>query len=142
MAQTKLIHHRSHSGSLASFDASSPGNFGLPFDIEVQQVIWYSDSMVVEVAKFGPQELRDTFYVHPLYLEQSISLDSIKQLLGPAVEFMDFEKRSPTPSTPPKVQSSHGQNQQGAVFLLALIIGLVAGRYWWVASRRLGKTAG
>lgn len=145
-AQTKLLHHRSHSGSLATFDASSPGNFGLPFNYEIIQVIWHSDSMVVEVAQFGPQEKCDTFYFHPVYLEQSISLDSIKRMMGPEVEFIDFEKRSRPHSEALKVQPAQqpkqqGQkNQQGALFLLALGIALIGGRYWWIANRQLGKS--
>ncbi|KOS06960.1 hypothetical protein AM493_13655 [Flavobacterium akiainvivens] len=105
MAQTKLISHKSHSGSMATFNTAfennlfdiGESNFGLPdkqMSFTIDSIILLPDDKVVVVSSekdvyrhyaksaisFKPG--RDTLYNHPL-LSQKHKKDSILRVLQP-----------------------------------------------------------
>ncbi len=110
--QTRLIAHKSHSGTAASFAAACEGNlfdredsdFGLPSNYPVDRVdsvIYVSDSVAVMVRTKGrifvkqkgeiydEQKRRDTLVNHPLFQNRH-ALDSIRKAW-----YENFESSNP-----------------------------------------------
>ena len=104
-AQTKLIAHKSHSGTSENFSAENyPDNFGLrePY-FPVYKVKLLPNNCVVE---YREQKRNDTICDHPYYSGR-YTLDQIKTFYPENIEFIGFEKKFfndsiPVPTKPIK----------------------------------------
>jgi hypothetical protein len=86
-AQTKMIAHLSHSGSIESFDASGVDNFGLA-PRHIDSVLRLTDTSAIEFSNYG----RDTV-TNPAYGNNwKIISDSLRRQF-PNVKFVGFEKK-------------------------------------------------
>jgi hypothetical protein len=112
-AQTKLVAHRSHSGTAATFSSREEGNFGWiePRQI-LKKVIRLSDTTAIEVFDVG----RDTTVRHPYWNNPRIRLDSLKKLF-PDISFEGFESTSVTAEAP---------SDRGTLPLVVLSVGVSA----------------
>lgn len=114
--QTKLIAHKSHSGSMEGFSINTVDNFGLgePY-ISLQKAIKLEDGRVI-IAKISGQldwinknvhsidkttflknviehnGTIDTLSQHPVWNNPNIGIDSLKVLYGNEIEYIGFDK--------------------------------------------------
>ncbi|MBI3133609.1 MAG: hypothetical protein HYZ14_02935 [Bacteroidetes bacterium] len=92
-AQTGVIAHRSHSGSMCSFNAfSMPDNLGLP-PMSLDSIIWLSDTSVVEISSMGNgwHRITDTVVHHPYCNNPAIGYDSLKTYYPYYVQLVGFD---------------------------------------------------
>jgi hypothetical protein len=93
-AQTKLIAHKSHSGSALHFRGSDFGNFGnYEPPVILKEVKKINDTTAVTTSNILGQELVDTLYHHPLFSDPAMTKDSLTKLYNNEVEFKDFDKK-------------------------------------------------
>jgi hypothetical protein len=101
-AQTKIIAHKSHSGTSEGFSASDDDNFGLPsqFRSRLDTVIKLTNNRVIEIfhipAFENSERVVDTMTNHPVFNNPEVSLDSMKKRY-PNVEFIGFDQPTKTP---------------------------------------------
>ena len=98
IGQTKMVAHRSHSGSIETFDAAGEGNFGNPpnqqeFQV-LRKVVRISDSSAIEVYDLH----QDTMYNHHFWNNPKIRLDSLQKMF-PDISFEGFEDPKTTSQT-------------------------------------------
>ena len=142
-AQTKMIAHKSHSGSSANFARVTPGglfdddgsNYGQAPEptirtAQLDSVIWLSDSLVVMITsefckrQYQPKPRlwragRDTLVNHPLY-SGGFSLAEIKNRLrenyyfqNPVEQVIFIGFKEPQPIPPQQVPPPQKRQQQG-----------------------------
>jgi hypothetical protein len=96
-AQTKIIAHKSHSGTSEAFSASDDDNFGLSpeFQSRLDTVIKLTNNRVIEIfhipAYENSERIVDTMTNHPVFNNPEVSLDSMKKRY-PNVEFIGFDQ--------------------------------------------------
>ena len=90
-SQTKMIAHRSHSGSTATFSTKGEGNFGNP-PMRIDSLIKISDTKMILVSDPFYRQ-RDTIDIksYPYTANPNIPLDSLKKLY-PETTFVGFDK--------------------------------------------------
>lgn len=92
-AQTPLIAHKSHSGTVANFSTEAFGNFGIP-SRKMVQIVYVNDSTTLNVyTRFGHEFEADTIHSPISY---NLNIDSMKTAVPYLrnVEYVNF-KHSP-----------------------------------------------
>ena len=85
--QTEIVAHKSHDGTVRSFEIDGEDNFGLPPKM-LDSVFRISDTSAIEFSNFGI----DTLHRHRHWNNPAIGLDSLRRLY-PGVVFIGFEKK-------------------------------------------------
>ena len=132
-SQTKLIAHKSHSGSLSDFEVTqSSDNFGLPQQI-LKSITWLSDTSVLEKGEHWGREYVDTVYNHIYCNNPNISIDSLKKLYSDHVEFINFDKRKNNGFFPFNPGNNFPKGPSGILILIvsiALLSFMMAIKTW------------
>ena len=148
-SQTRLISHKSHSGSMATFSTAlenslfdiAESNFGLPpTRFSIDSVVLLEDNRAVIISsgkRFGQTDVitfkpvRDTVYNHPL-LSKKHSKDSIAKVLEPNVtnrkiKLINYDNdTSKKNSFPAFFGDDNFPDNPMLIFALALLSGVLA----------------
>lgn len=115
-AQTKIIAHKSHSGTSGDFSVSDyDDNLGLSleFKLQLDTVIKLTNNSVIEIFHLphnNSERIVDTMTNHPVFNNPEVSLDSMKKRY-PSVEFIGFD-------TPTKTQKkSKKQRMRASLYM-------------------------
>jgi hypothetical protein len=131
--QTKLVAHRSHSGSLGTFSTKGAGNFGEFIHFKrIVRVVKLTDTSAIEVSNEG----LDTTRNHHYWNNPKIKVDSLRKLF-PDISFEGYDR----PAKPiAAVTAPVSASQPGGILSLALlsstVMFLVAGGIWQSQRRR------
>lgn len=118
-AQTKLVAHRSHGGSNATFTAREAGNFGeYEHRPVLRKVVKLSDTTAEEVYDFT----RDTTVRHPYWNNPRIRVDSLRKLF-PDISFEGYESTGVTA----ELRSTSGEGMLPLGILSAGVSLMIAG---------------
>lgn len=105
ISQTKMIAHKSHSGSLQNFTTDGIHNFGdPPMPMVIDTVKRLSDSTIVRVFHDYWGNNSDTIQNHPFFNDPNIAVDSLQKMF-PETTFVGYD------TTPPQQQDNQ-QSQQ------------------------------
>jgi len=105
-SQTKMIAHKSHSGSLQTFTTKGAHNFGNPpMPMVIDTVKRLSDTTVARFFHDYWGNNSDTIHKHPHFNNVAIALDSLQKMY-PETTFIGYE------TTPPQNQQQQQNNQQ------------------------------
>ncbi|MCE3294441.1 MAG: hypothetical protein K0R65_155 [Crocinitomicaceae bacterium] len=111
-SQTKLIAHKSHSGSDASYSADAyPDNFG-EIAPRIKKIKLLKNNCIVEFLDWGQN---DTVCDHPYFTGQ-YTLDEIKRFYPSSTEFIGFEGKFFNKVVAPPAE------KKNSLYLLALIL--------------------
>lgn len=95
LAQTSIIAHKSHSGSLNTLSFEGDDHLGLP-SFELDSVIRINDSTLVEISHAGGFRFgqKDTVVNHPYFTEylKNYNLEELKERYPQGITFVGFEK--------------------------------------------------
>jgi len=103
MAQTALIAHRSHSGTIATFDATANENFGLPPSTYItDSVMRISDTLAVrygQVHHYNGRSARQTQDTLSYNVPPSAPQITVEKLRAqyPKAKFLGFDSPQPPP---------------------------------------------
>ncbi|MGV3631603.1 MAG: hypothetical protein ACO1O6_10360 [Bacteroidota bacterium] len=111
-SQTKLIAHKSHSGTDAAFEADAySDNFGIVAP-RIKKIKLLKNNCIVEFPEWGQN---DTVCDHPYFTGQ-YTLDEIRNFYPPGVEFIGFEGKFFNKAVPPPSE------KKNALYLIALLL--------------------
>ncbi len=153
-SQTKMIAHKSHSGSSKTFTPNSAGNFGEPFHFQLDTIVKLTDTSVVEIRTFMEMREVDTIFNHRLCNNPEIGFDSLK-IYYPHIALIGFEEsankeqENKTPIVVPSIleEDSNKENDENSIPLLGFIVlttMLLLGFIFWTQNLkqlRMGSTA-
>jgi len=91
-AQTTIIAHKSHSGTLSTFAYAPSGNFGEP-PPRLVSVTKINDTTIIQHINDMGFIYDDTIYNHPIFSDPNMSVDTMQKMYYHAVEFKGFEKK-------------------------------------------------
>lgn len=160
-AQTKLLFHKSHSGSAALFAYTAPGynsNFGILYEPEVhfshlEKVVFINDTTALMYTSGTPEPGKehlwqpgcDTVYNHPLFTRQH-ALDSIKEVLdneyqfvepADSVQFIGFDNTGAKRIVSPEQKQPDSTQKKELYLLLVFIVSTLV--FGWVGPAVLRK---
>ena len=144
-AQTKLVAHRSHGGSIATFVVDGADDFGNPppyppkeeyqEHLGVTRVVWLNDSSALQFSRFG----QDTTVHHPYWNNPEIGVDSLRKIF-PDISFEGYTETGNTSELrEPADRDRVGRGMLQLTILTGSVTLALAGGI--LASRKRGGTS-